>query len=871
MTATAKMRARSHSVANLFMSTEDDGDDAGQSVGIHKQLRSKPKPAAKPAAAPPPTNTSTFGSPTTPLITAPARMKDWSVSDVADWVRKSLESHEYSDVQTGRIVRNFEENLIRGETMSLLDAEDWKTLVPLVGARKDLQAELQKSEEERKPPQSPNLPIWDDGESAIPGSNRRDSRSSDHSTPTTIHSERSSTTTPTPPATAVAFERKGSAEGRTPLLLGQQPSKPAIPALNLSKPNNNNQARADSADTGEAKPGFDVNNDVPTYHAPDTKFQWRDLLSKSRFSHAPIIDNNPRVPGEHSWATRLFHSTILGFVKLIYLLRTLLLLLTWRDVLLAMLPVGSTLICDVYGLRVDFNPGLFLTSLIFPLSFAVNAAYQRRELALQHLGLLKSCTVSLYLCHRTWAYMPDIPKGYLAQTRKLIMNVFHCLRLYLTSWDEEAKEYYLGLLYNEFLQVSLQTDVLRMAGIPPPLVTRPIHDLREVMASFERLRVLADYRTPSSIRAFIKVAIIVVALLMSPAFANLATQEDSHGRVVAYGAPFAFFLLLKVMANVQSMLENPFITYGLSNQDDINLDYLRGVMMDGKPEETETTTKKNHDTAETAKFQIGGGGLRLASTIAAKVSKDAAAAVAAAPHVPQLQLPPEDVPIVSPPAGGASPPSSLKPLQKAKSVTKKSARIVTTSERSNSLDSDGTALTRANISSVDIVNTPTAGDGDETQNQQVNNNSVQETGNPNQPTKTTVVVASPVLPSDEPQTSPTSTMQTTVNVSASSESAASPTSGKSSPLKSSLKKTGLATLASPPASAAGRATVYVLDDPNSNGVSGHTQVVEEVEDYFSAGSVTGSVVKKGARFEDTQADDTSSTKDLSAAAPLDME
>ena len=87
----------------------------------------------------------------------------------------------------------------------------------------------------------------------------------------------------------------------------------------------------------------------------------------------------------------------------------------------------------------------------------------------------------------------------------------------------------------------------------------------------------SDYRTPSSIRAFIHLCVVLVPLLLIPVFAELATQYHPLGVYVAsFLLPFPFMLL----ANVQKGLENPFCGKDCGadrNPDGIQLDGLQMV------------------------------------------------------------------------------------------------------------------------------------------------------------------------------------------------------------------------------------------------------------------------------------------------------
>ena len=87
----------------------------------------------------------------------------------------------------------------------------------------------------------------------------------------------------------------------------------------------------------------------------------------------------------------------------------------------------------LHRLFLAIQPTLLLNTLLFPLSFAVNAAYQRRESALQFFGAFKACTLNLYLLHRCWQFEPDLPLDFLDCSRSCIRAAFNAVRAYLMA------------------------------------------------------------------------------------------------------------------------------------------------------------------------------------------------------------------------------------------------------------------------------------------------------------------------------------------------------------------------------------------------------------------------------------------------------
>ena len=112
------------------------------------------------------------------------------------------------------------------------------------------------------------------------------------------------------------------------------------------------------------------------------------------------------------------------------------------------------------------------------------------------------------------------------------------------------------------------------------MLTRPIHDLREMLLATEKLRVFSDYRTPGSIKCFIRIAPVSVAIILAPYFSRLAMQ---YHPAVAYATMIMFYACMRYMGNVQATLENPYMPCGrLGGDDAINMHYLHCIPQEKK-------------------------------------------------------------------------------------------------------------------------------------------------------------------------------------------------------------------------------------------------------------------------------------------------
>jgi hypothetical protein len=303
------------------------------------------------------------------------------------------------------------------------------------------------------------------------------------------------------------------------------------------------------------------------------------LMAESLFSHLPIIDchyNLREAIMGYAWYSRLGIRLYHWLFHVIFFLDRLRHMFTSPSFLWCGLYLLLVWLCIHFNYTMPFQrfiTTIFVNILIFPLSFAVNAAYVRREGALALFANFKANCLSLYLTHRCWHLEEEVPADFIDCSRKAVMNLFSEVRGYLTAQTEMEKVVHLRKVYDTLSEVTLLNDIMRICNIPPPLSARLISDVNGIINSFETLRIFSDYRTPSSIRAFINFCIILVPVLLAPFFADLAKTADhpSIAWVAAFLLPMPFLLL----TCVQRDLENPFTGGGSFAADSIRLDSLQ--------------------------------------------------------------------------------------------------------------------------------------------------------------------------------------------------------------------------------------------------------------------------------------------------------
>ena len=117
-------------------------------------------------------------------------------------------------------------------------------------------------------------------------------------------------------------------------------------------------------------------------------------FKRSAFSNLPVVDCGyiPHHLASLSWAGRALFNAGRSCAMSLFFLDTLFHMLRLQDVVFCAAIVVATHFCQRYSLELAIQPTLLLNILMFPLSFAVNAAYQRREAALQVGKALSGCS-----------------------------------------------------------------------------------------------------------------------------------------------------------------------------------------------------------------------------------------------------------------------------------------------------------------------------------------------------------------------------------------------------------------------------------------------------------------------------------------------
>lgn len=233
--------------------------------------------------------------------------------------------------------------------------------------------------------------------------------------------------------------------------------------------------------------------------------------------------------------------------------------------LISVLAVIATHFCIKYSVHSDLPSSLVAVAIVFPIVFSIGAAYERREDALQCLSSLRAGIAAIYFAHRDWVQDHET---HAARARLLGLDLHDAIRQALMAKPREREALSLNV-YSVFSRFSQSHEALRQAGLGSTELSRINNFLWKMMSDFEKVRMIADYRTPGSLRAFSKIYLNLFPILYAPFYADIAGKG---GAVFGYGVAIAYACVLVGLNNIQDRLENPFDGVG---DDDVRFEPFR--------------------------------------------------------------------------------------------------------------------------------------------------------------------------------------------------------------------------------------------------------------------------------------------------------
>jgi predicted membrane chloride channel (bestrophin family) len=238
-------------------------------------------------------------------------------------------------------------------------------------------------------------------------------------------------------------------------------------------------------------------------------------------------------------------------------------IINYKTFIITFLSVVSTYTCYKFGLIARFPDQLVGVAVVFPVVFSIGSAYTRRETALQRWADFRGHAISIYYAMRDWTTQRDndLPDRARVLLTTIMQSLQELLKCDQKDWIKKEPEF-----YKYFSKLSGMTMELRNYGVQSGEISRVSQYVSKMVVAFDNLKIIFQYRTPITLRAYSKVFIYVFPIIYGPYFASTVNDYSAS---LEYVMPVLYSFILVSLDNIQDHLENPFDQVG---EDDIHID-----------------------------------------------------------------------------------------------------------------------------------------------------------------------------------------------------------------------------------------------------------------------------------------------------------
>jgi len=228
-------------------------------------------------------------------------------------------------------------------------------------------------------------------------------------------------------------------------------------------------------------------------------------------------------------------------------------LLNWQTLMVLIVSMGSCYLAVL--LEIDYNYDLLLLNLAitFPLSFSIQAAFRRRERALEFLSLFKSSMVTV---HQSFQFEKKLSSKQRDQSRKMLQKVVDTFLEWLQKPDKQPHA-----IHDEMDQVFFFI-AENKSSIGESTTQKVVRYMKDAFRGAEYLIAMTRHRTVQGLRMYCIVFIYLYSLVNAPVLLHHVGFEASW---LVYIICFISSFLLVTLYNIQEQMENPFDNSGLDD------------------------------------------------------------------------------------------------------------------------------------------------------------------------------------------------------------------------------------------------------------------------------------------------------------------
>lgn len=207
-----------------------------------------------------------------------------------------------------------------------------------------------------------------------------------------------------------------------------------------------------------------------------------------------------------------------------------------------------------YQIKFSFNILLFGIAVVFPLHFSIQAAFKRRDKALEYFSLFKGGAMAL---HYSFQVSEDLPTEGKQEARGLLKKLTGQL---LSQLENKLQEYQplQQVLDDIFIFIEKNKETISTRN-----KLRMIRYMHDMIESSTYLISLVNHRTIAGLRFYGIFFTLIFPMIQAPIILNhFESLVPTWGIYVLLAVPS---LVLVTITNFQSMIEYPFDQRGMDN------------------------------------------------------------------------------------------------------------------------------------------------------------------------------------------------------------------------------------------------------------------------------------------------------------------
>jgi hypothetical protein len=231
-----------------------------------------------------------------------------------------------------------------------------------------------------------------------------------------------------------------------------------------------------------------------------------------------------------------------------------------QTLILVIITTTATFFCYKNNVSSNISPGLLGVAIIFPVAFAINASYVRREKVLSHINEIRSnayCICMIYDIYPRESILQKVNVIFLVE-QFLESLILHC------NSDTGRSNASFDSVVNNINAISICQKQLSKTEVPGPILASANKAIVDIYKAVGGMNIVLNYRTSKALRSYTTIFLNVIPVILVPYYCYIGSNH-----IIGYMLAVLYPIILAALDNIQEDLEDPLDSIGI---DDIKLE-----------------------------------------------------------------------------------------------------------------------------------------------------------------------------------------------------------------------------------------------------------------------------------------------------------